>query len=176
MKHVIASGHPKSGCHALVKALHLLGWPCQVEHRAFGSDLGGRPHIFIKRDPRNVAVSWVRWLKQPVTEGTFIAACRNMANTWRALPASLADYEGWLTHTGTLVVSYEALIASPEEINRMARHLGSEVPADAWPNLLGGTATWSGQPSDWREVWTPGLQRHWQSIGGAELLRAWGYT
>lgn len=172
---VIASGHPKSGCHALVKALHLLGWPCQVEHREHDSGLVDR-HVFIKRDPRNVAVSWVRWLKQPVTEGTVIAAMRNIANTWKTLPASLAEYQGWLHQQNTLVVSYEALTASPAELHRMAKYLGSTVPPDAWPNLLGGTETWSGQPSDWQSVWTPGIEQHWQSIGGAELLRTWGYA
>lgn len=175
MKYPIASGHPKSGCHMLVKAMHLLGWPCYVRHLEYDASLTGR-HVFIKRDPRNVVVSWVRHFKQPVTDGTLVASMRNVANTWRPLNDSLAAYEGWLTHPGTLVVRFEDLSTNPETLNLIADYMGSEVPEDAWGNLPGGTATWTGALSDWRAVWTDRVDKHWHDIGGPALLKTWGYS
>jgi len=170
----ITSGHPKSGCHMLVKAMHLLGWPCYVQHLEHKPDATGR-HVFIKRDPRNVVLSWVRHFKQPVTTGTVIAAMRNVANTWKPINESLRLYEGWLTHPGVLVVSFEQLSTDAAQLERIATYMGGTVPADAWANLPGDTATWTGKHSDWSAVWNSEIDKHWTDIGGPAILKTWGY-
>ena len=80
---VVCNGFPKTGTHALQRAVRLLGckdtrqghFPFHVVHVAQGQ------HIHICRDPRNALVSWVRWTNPPrdvmrpdVMEGLLIGA------------------------------------------------------------------------------------------------------
>lgn len=169
---VTTNGFPKCGNHALVKALQLLGQPCQVQHLPFGQVIEG-PHVFIRRDPRNVVCSWIRFNGQPVTPGMFITAFRRFQD--RPLVAEMAEYEGWLTDSSTLVVSYEALIADDAEMRRIADHLGVPYISGAFEALPGLTKTWFAAHSDYRTIWTPEVEAVWSAEGGPELLARWGY-
>lgn len=169
---VTANGFPKSGNHALVKGLQLLGVPCSVNHIPFGEPVAGR-HVFIKRDPRNVLCSWLRFNRQQVTPGLFISAFRQFQA--RPLVDEMGDYEGWLSATGTLVVRYEDLIASDAEMRLIALWLGVPYIAGAWEALPRLTYSWRWPHSDYADVWTPEVAAVWQAEGGPALLKAWGY-
>lgn len=168
---VTTSGFAKAGNHALVKAVQLLGQPCEVTHIAYGGPIGR--HVFIKRDPRNIVCSWLRFNGQPVTQGMFITAFRLFQ--YGTLVDEMAAYEGWLTDPQTLVVSYEALIASDAEMRRIAAYLDVPYLDDAFSELEGLTSTWFAQHSDYRAIWTPEVQAVWVAEGGNELLARWGY-
>lgn len=169
---VTTSGFPKSGCHALAKACQLLGQPCRPLHLPYFSVPHG-PHIFIKRDPRNILVSWLRFSEQPVTPGMAITAFRRFQT--RPLVDEMAEYQGWLTDPGTLVVRYEDLIADDAEMRRIADHLGVPYIDGAWASLPRLTYSWRWPHSTWQAVWTPEVDAVWQSEGGPELMAAWGY-
>lgn len=166
---VTTNGFPKSGNHALVKALQLLGQPCQVNHIKFGENVEG-PHIFIKRDPRNVICSWLRFNGQPVTPGMFLSAFRKFQE--RSLVEEMAEYEGWLDG---FVVRYEDLIADDSEMRRIAEHLDVPYIAGAFEALPGMTRTWFADHSDYSTVWTEDVNAVWDAEGGNELLARWGY-
>lgn len=168
---VTTSGFAKAGNHALVKAVQLLGSPCIVEHIEYAGPIG--LHIFIKRDPRNIVCSWLRFNGRPVTPGMFITALRLFQHA--SLVEELAAYEGWLTDPQTLVVSYEALIASDAEMRRIAAYLDVPYLDDAFSELEGLTSTWFAQHSDYRAIWTPEVEAVWAAEGGNELLARWGY-
>ena len=168
---VTTTGFAKSGNHALVKAVQLLGSPCIVEHIEYAGPIG--LHIFIKRDPRNTVCSWLRFNGRPVTPGMFITALRLFQHA--SLVEELAAYEGWLTDPQTLVVSYEALIASDAEMRRIAAYLDVPYLDDAFSELEGLTSTWFAQHSDYRAIWTPEVEAVWAAEGGNELLARWGY-
>lgn len=168
---VTTNGFPKSGNHALVKAVQLLGQPSQVNHIAF-SEASEGPYIFIKRDPRNVVCSWLRFNGQPVTPGMFIAAFRKFQE--RSLVEEMADYDGWLTAENTLVISYEDLIASDNKIRAIAAWLNTPYIEGAFDALPGLTRTWFPDHSDYRAIWTPEVDAVWRSEGGTELLSKWG--
>lgn len=143
---VTTTGFAKAGNHALVKAVQLLGQPCEVTHVAYVGPIG--QHVFIKRDPRNIVCSWLRFNGRPVTPGMFITALRLFQHA--SLVEELAAYEGWLTDPQTLVVSYEALIASDAEMRRIAAYLDVPYLDDAFSELEGLTSTWFAQHSDYR--------------------------
>lgn len=166
---MITNGFPKSGNHALVKALQLLGQPCQVNHIKFGGVVEG-PHIFIKRDPRNVICSWLRFNGQPVTPGMFITAFRKFQE--RSLVEEMSEYEGWLTG---FAVRYEDLIASDAEMRRIAEYLDVPYIEGAFEALPGMTRTWFADHSDYSAIWTPEVEAAWTAEGGNELLARWGY-
>ena len=155
----------------MVKAVQLLGSPCIVEHIEYAGPIG--LHIFIKRDPRNIVCSWLRFNGRPVTPGMFITALRLFQHA--SLVEELAAYEGWLTDPQTLVVSYEALIASDAEMRRIAAYLDVPYLDDAFSELEGLTSTWFAQHSDYRAIWTPEVEAVWAAEGGNELLARWGY-
>ena len=168
---VTTSGFAKAGNHALVKAVQLLGQPCEVTHVAYVGPIG--QHVFIKRDPRNIVCSWLRFNGRPVTPGMFITALRLFQHA--SLVEELAAYEGWLTDPQTLVVSYEALIASDAEMRRIAAYLDVPYLDDAFSELEGLTSTWFAQHSDYRAIWTPEVEAVWAAEGGPVLLARWGY-
>jgi len=168
---VTTTGFAKSGNHALVKAVQLLGQPCVVDHVEYSGPIG--QHIFIKRDPRNVICSWLRFNGQPVTPGMFITAFRLFQTA--SLVEEMAAYEGWLTDTQTLVVRYEDLTATDAGMKRIAAYLQTPYLPGAFDELEGLTATWFAQHSDYRAIWSPEVEAVWAAEGGPELLTRWGY-
>lgn len=169
---VATNGFPKSGNHALVKAVQLLGVPCGVDHIPYSASVSSK-NIFIKRDPRNVICSWLRFTGNPVTPGMFISAFRHFQS--KSLVLELAEYEGWLLDEQTLVVSYEALVANDQELRRIAAYLNTPYIDGAFENLPGMTATWFPIQSNYSDIWTNELETVWNSEGGPELLKRWGY-
>lgn len=180
------TGFPKCGNHALVKALQLIGIPvpggigAEVRHIPWVEEAAYRdaPRLIVTRDPRPAIVSWLRMKEQPVTPGTVITRLRQWSPDvpGESLPEGLAHYEGWLTDPSTLVVRYEALIASDAEMRRIAAWLGVPYHAGAFDQLPGGTRTWNAVHSDHRPVWTPDVEDAWQALGGADVLKRWGYA
>ncbi len=165
------NGFPKCGNHALVKAVQLLGVPCEVNHHPYWPTT--QRTIIIKRDPRNVVLSWVRHLGHPVTRGMVMTHIRSFERG-QSIVEAMMPFEGWLA-SSALVVSFEALTASDAELRRIADHLEVPYMDEAWRWLPGMTRTWNPQHSDWRALWTPQVQQVWESVGGNELLARWGY-
>jgi len=172
MRSVITNGFPKTGNHALVRACELLGIPAQVRHDPFKDQVRTVDHIHIRRDPRNILVSWLRMEGKPVTPGTFLAAFRMFQSA--SLVEEMAHFEPWLKHAG-LNVSYEDLIASDREMRRIAEFAGVPYIEGGWEELPGLTYTWNAEHSDYQAVWTPLVRDVWNSEGGKELLVRWGY-
>ncbi len=178
---VITNGFPKAGNHALVKACELLGVPASVIHLPYWrkeehfeqEGLVDPKTIFIKRDPRNIVVSWIRFLRNPVTVGMFLTKFRKFREA--SLIDEMANFEPWLTHPNSLVIRYEDLIASEDVIRQIAAFVGVPYLEGAFPELPGATRTWNDVPSDYRTVWTPEVERIWNEEGGGELLSRWGY-
>ena len=171
---IFANGFPKSGNHALAKALELLGIPPQVNHRTFAEGLpeGTTKHVFIIRDPRNVVMSAIRFQGKKPTPGTFLAKFRKFENG--SLIEEMAKYEEWL-YSNTFVTPFEELIADDAEMRAIARYLDIPYIDGAFEELPGLTVTWSGKLSDYRDIWTPEVESAWNSEGGPELLARWGY-
>jgi hypothetical protein len=170
---VITNGFPKSGNHALVKAVQLLGQPCDIAHIPYGETIDGK-HIFIKRDPRNVLLSWLRFTGKPVTAGMFITAFRQM-DELSSLVERMSKYEGWLTDPNTLIVRYEDLIASDAEMRRIASYIETPYIDGAFEELPGMTMTWYPDHSNYAKFWTNQVDDVWLSEGGPELIARWGY-
>ena len=166
---VITNGFPKSGNHALVKALQLLGQPCRVNHIKVGEPVEGQ-HVFIKRDPRNVICSWLRFNGQHVTPGMFLTAFLQFQE--RSLIDELAEYEGWLAG---FVVRYEDLIASDAEMRRIAEHLNIPYIDGAFEAHPAIPRTPCADHADYPTIWTPDVGSFWNKNGGPDLLARWGY-
>ena len=169
---VTANGFPKSGNHALVKAMQLLCIDCQIHHLPFGSPVAEK-YVFIKRDPRNVLCSWLRFNGQEVTPTRFLGAFRRFQT--RPLIEELADYEGWLTDRKTLIVRYEDLISDNTEMSRIAGFIEVPYVDGAFEELPGMTRTWFDNHSNFMNIWTPEVAAVWADEGGNELLKRWGY-
>lgn len=167
---VYANGFPKSGNHALVKTLELLGQPAEVHHTRCSEAVEGA-HVFIKRDPRNVVVSWLRHHRHAVTPGTFLTAFRKFEH--RPLVDEMGEFEGWLTTA--YVVRFEDLIADEATMRGIAAFVGAPYIDGAFAALPGDTLTYNDVPSDYRAVWTPLVAETFSREGGDALLTRWGY-
>jgi hypothetical protein len=169
---VLVNGFPKSGTHAAAKAVELLGVPCIHAHWPHPKLPEHTHHVFIKRDPRNVLLSWIRASGNPLTEGMTIRYIRQFITG--SLVDDVSAFVGWL-HQDTFVMRFEDLIANDAEMRRLAKFLEVPYLDDAFPNLPGHTTTWTGKYSDYRAVWTPQIESAWNAEGGHETLEAWGY-
>lgn len=170
---VIVNGFMKHGTHAALKACELLGVNAQHGHwkmKKLPED--ATHHVFIKRDPRDALVSFLRFIGQPVTQGTVMRRIRKYqrASLEKEMAEFLAGY-----HEGIFTLRFEELIATDKEMRRLAQYLGVPYLEDAFPNLPNHTQTWTGRYSDHRTVWTPEVEAVWRAEGGDSILAAWGY-
>jgi len=167
---VICNGIPKSGTHALLKAVQLLGvTDTDHEHLAYSSPLHDK-HILIIRNPRDVLISWCRWTYKQVTQGFIIGAMAEFVQHYN-------DYKPWLTDADTLVIKFEDLISdNGVTIQQIATYLDVPYLTDAYANLPGLTRTWTGNYSDWTEHWTQDIEDAWQAVGGANVEQDYGYV
>jgi len=178
---VFCNGFPKSGSHALQKAVELLGAPAVRRHHTAkdGIPADATHHVLIVRDPRDVVVSWLRFEHKAVTPGTFLSAFRKFQS--KSLIEEMAEFEPWRDHAGTHTVRYEDLIADDSAMRDLAVHLGVPYIDGAWTELEGEnkdkglTRTWNKIKSDHRLVWTKEVIEVWYAEGGGELLTRWGY-
>ena len=170
---VFCNGFPKSGNHALVKAVQLIGHPCEVNHRSCADGLPPNVthHILVTRDPRNIIVSWLRFNREAVTPGTFLSKFRRFQRG--TLDEDMSDFEWWLGSAH--VVKYEDLVANAKAMVGIAVYLGTPYIAGAWENLEGHTVTYNKVHSDYRNIWTNQVQDDWSAEGGDDLLKRWGY-
>lgn len=172
---VNCNGIPKSGTHALEKAVQLLGQKTQHGHLPY-SKKPSHTHILILRHPKNMLVSWVRFIRSIVTQGFLIEA---MSNYSQEDAGTFYDeflaYKPYLTDKDTLVVKYEDLVLSDECIKKIADYLDVPYLDDAFDSLLGMTKTWTGRPSVWQEHWTDEVQKVWENINGPEIEKVWNY-
>lgn len=174
------NGCPKSGNHALLKAIDLLGVPSgYVNHIEFGQTLprGTTKHIFIKRDPRNIIISWLRYCNKVVTVQEFIlTAQRDTVCSVR----KIANYAPWINTPHTYVVKFEDLVSNEDTMRLLAKYLQIQYIEGTFFNLAGNTPTWTGLKnisnySDYKKIWNDELEIFWKNNGGSELLAAYGY-
>lgn len=174
---ISANGFPKSGTHALAKAIQLLDVPARVEHIrwADAAPIEDGPRLLIVRDPRDIVVSMLRWRGAEPSGGAFLA----LAEEWepgRSIVACMAEYEGWLTDPATLVVRYTDLVRDDSAMRQIAAHLGVPYTEGLHGRLPGMTRTWRGGTSDHRALWSSLVADGWSALGGDDLVTRWGYA
>ena len=110
--------------------------------RGIDSSIGAFSHrVLIVRDPRDVAVSWSRWIFTPFNKlhrPTLHATPEALLRSDLALRVAEwnAHQKGWLEECSPdlspHLVFYEQLVDdTPRELGRIARYLGLEVSAEA---------------------------------------------
>lgn len=172
---ILCNGFPKTGNHALQKAIELLGQPVSVNHIPFteGIDADIDLHLHVIRDPRDIVVSWLRHNSESVTPGLFISRFRKFQ--FKSLIEEMADYEGWLTDPRTIIIRYENLVTDIHVMEDIATFMNVPYLNGAWEELPGLTRTWNAVKSDHKSIWTSDVQKVWADEGGNELLKRWGY-
>lgn len=172
----IANGFPKSGTHALLKALELLGaGSVSIAHHPYGWQ---RPpesvHMCIFRHPRNCLISMCRFQGFPVVTGYLLKLIQSYG-TFGRMADCLSGFLPWRSEAGVLCITYEDLMASDASLREIAEFAGLPFLDDAFRNLPGLTKTWSGKPSQWIEYWNPILDEAWASSGMLALEKELGY-
>ena len=164
---ILCNGLPKSGTHALVKAVELLGCvDVRQDHIPYTEGLKVDKHLYIQREPRNMLVSWVRFAYPTVTKGYLIGAIKNYGSMKMSLPEAILRFDSWEHRKNVLVVEFESLIENDREMRRIAEYLEAPFLDDAFENLPGGTATWTGKLSRWEDYWCPEIDEIWNEYFG----------
>lgn len=185
---VIANGFPKTGTHALKKAIELLGLTrVQHMHQPHHRATGGKPFKFdgrmviVYRHPRNVLVSTCRALGNATASGNLIGLIRDHRSPFSpsdvgSMARAYRAYLPWRDDKRCLVVRYEDLVSSDASLRRMAGYLGVPFLDDAFANLPGLSPTWSGAPSRWQDHWSEAVEAVWIEAGMQALQEELGYA
>lgn len=177
MTRCIIVGIPKSGTHALQKAVRELGCEASEHLHTCNYHLAENNKVaYVFRNPRNVLISAMRYKnhqmrgwKDTITDEKLIDLFFEFFNA--SMPGVYRSYEKWLTSKAHLV-RFEGLL-DRSEIPALAAFLGVE---DKKIKLEGGTATWTGELSDWRKFWATGIDRIWREEGMVEIEQGLGYV
>lgn len=170
-------GIPKSGTHALQKAVRELGCNASEHLHTANYHLAERQKVaYVFRNPRNVLLSALRYRnhqrrgwEDTITEDKLIDCFFDFFNA--SLPGVYRSYEKWLTSKAH-VVRFESLL-DRTAIPSLAQFL--DVPFKQI-ELEGGTYTWTGALSDWRQYWADGIDKVWFEEGMGEIELSLGYV
>jgi hypothetical protein len=178
---VLAVGIPKSGTNMTEKVCKMLGAnPSPHMHTA--NYLLAKKHkvAYVYRNPRNVLISAQRYQnaqmrgwEDTITNEKLIEQFFGYYNS--SMPAMYQSYMKWLG-TSAYCFKYEDMLKGPEVMHGLADYLGKpRLPNERYKDIPGGTATWTGKSSDWREFWTKEIDEIWIAEGMLEIEQALGY-
>lgn len=170
---ISCNGSSKTGTHALLKTVYLfggMGFTATHNHIPFDTEQVLGKHIHIRRNPRNVLISWIRFTKQKLREDVII---KNMPY----IIDEMKGYLGWLTDDKVLNVSFEDLLTDENELNRISDFIGLPLTDNHFKKLWGNTPTFTNNLSDWQWYWQSELvQKAWVANDGHILETLMGYS
>lgn len=174
---ILIVGIPKSGTHALQKAVRELGCEASEHSHTANYRLAEDNKVgYIIRNPRNVLVSALRYRnhqvrgsEKTITEEKLIGQFFDFFNT--SIFGAYVGHARWMDSKAH-IVKYEELM-DRSAVPALAKFLG--VP-DKPIEIEGGTYTWTGTPSDWTQYWSEGIDRVWREEGMVVIERELGYS
>ncbi len=170
---LFCTGSPKTGTHLLLKAVHLFGEECDEavhshkDHNVRWSAEDKRVHII--RNPRDVVISWVRYQHLPRNDRTIIKSMSFMIKC-------MLGHVGWLNEPHCLTVRFEELLKDQKVLESIGSYLNLPLAEDHFESLWGGTSTFTGDLTNWKEFWNDKIDSEWKSRGGVELENKLGYV
>lgn len=155
------------------------------------------------RDPRDVVVSHFKYVNSidlthilhrhyaslPDDDARLLCSIRGVPGMHASTRDVLVNYEGWLTHPGTLIVRFEDLIggagggddsAQMSVMRKIAGHLGIRVTEDELKEICSNTYSTkgptfrSGKTGGWRKYFKDEHKKAFKELA-ADLLIVYGY-
>lgn len=169
---ITVNGSPKTGTHLLLKAVYTFegeGYTARHTHSDSTRVVAGK-HIHIKRNPRNVLISYIRYL------GRADLSKPHILKTIPIVIEEMKMYLPLLTTKAILNVSFEELLTNPAELGRIAAYIGLPCKPTQFDNLWGNTLTFTGSLSNWRDYWDDDIAAEWEARGGKILEALMGYA
>ena len=170
---IICTGSPKTGTHALLKAVRLfynhIGLPEHM-HLPHSHKKLNRRHVHITRNPRNTLVSWIRFNREKVTTGSLIGHVPQIIKENFGYAPYLSDAD--LVHN----VRLEELLSEPSVIEGVGKFIGLPIAENHFADIWGDTYTFTGKLSEWQDYWSDDVDAAWVAHNGPELEKALGYA
>lgn len=127
-------------------------------------------HLFILRNPRDIAVSWMRHrIKQDssfVESEALLIEFISGGMFGESVPNFYMGFTDWLKAHNIFIVKFEDIIQSDYDFAPMFEYLDiTEIP----PNIreaMGMGPTYNPKTSNWRDYWTETVEEAWLRSGG----------
>jgi len=163
------TGAPKSGTHLLLKAVELFGVEAHHSHMDFTKPWDADDtHIQIIRNPRNTVISWVRFMKLPRNNETIIGSISYMLKR-------MEGHFGCIAHPQWYTVRFEELLADPNVIEGIAKHIDLPLAEGHFQSLWGDTRTFTNDLTRWKDFWNDEVNAAWIDKGGIEIEEKMNY-
>lgn len=153
-------------------------------------DLWSHPVVFVYRHPRNVLVSWSRWVsvgldwtraeaEPPLAE----VHARMDGEAIERVLGRMRAYVGW-RERAAISFRFADYVENPKAVSATICAAVGIAPADPM-KAFGDRApwvtsnyrgTWSGRHSDWRAFWTDAIDAAWNAAGGPDVEALYGYV
>ena len=155
---------------------HLI-WRAQL-----AAQLAAHRHLFIIRNPRNIALSWMRHRSRQTESLTESAALLERivrgGMFGQSVPSFIDLHRGWLTDDHVCAVRFEDLVAHDEDsLVRIAAHVGAVPDPAYYEGAFGEGSTYTTRLSDWADspYWSEVVETAWHESGGPRVSAALGY-
>ncbi len=165
---IICNGSPKTGTHLLLKSIYLFGGLGYTAVHKHDPNLSNCIHI--KRNPRNVLISYIRHFdKSNLTT-------ENITKHIPIIIKEMSSYINLLSDSNVLNVSFEKLLTNSNELERISKFIDLPLIDDHFKKIWGNTPTFTNKLSNWREHWNEEINNKWIELGGVELENTFGYS
>lgn len=144
--------------------------------------LAAHRHLFVIRNPRNIALSWMRHRKRQDPDLTESAETLERivrgGMFGHSVPAFIDLHRGWLDDAHVCAVRFEDLVArDAASLTRIALHVGALPDPAQYERAFGEGSTYTAKLSDWSDspYWTEAVETAWRDSGGPQVSEALGY-
>jgi len=191
-RRVCVTGIPKSGTHALLKAVEMMGVPvgegkAHIDVETLPAEPGHVYHchippqelpgdcrtIVMLREPRNALVSYARFRYGVVTAGNLRLSLLDFFDF--SFPEWLRKFIDY-RESECLPIRFDDLLTDGgESVERIGKYIDAFDTTDVYKNINGQTVTYTGRLSNWQDHWTQRLEKEWRDTGCADLAGRYGY-
>ncbi|MCK8137771.1 hypothetical protein [Pseudoalteromonas sp. 2CM28B] len=134
--------------------------------------LEGNKHLFIYRDARNLALSWLRHRNRE--DSTIAVSTKNLIKLIKggmfgvSIPDFYSGFINWIADPKTFVISFEEITSGNYSFSKLETFL--EVPAGSIDNsIFANSSTKNKVHSNWKDLWSDDVEAAWVEAGGISL-------
>lgn len=125
------------------------------------------------RNPRDVAVSWMRHRTREdeslVESKELLIRLISGGMFGTSVPEFYRGFLGWLDVENVYIIKFEDFIERKVDLSGVTDYLQADITCLEYSGFLGGSVTYTGSYSNWRQWWDADVHKAWKAHGGTDI-------